>query len=65
MKWCYDACGEYTRYRGYIVIKQDHPDLIKYEITKEIEPDGELIHIGLASTVEEFKDKIKELKKTT
>jgi hypothetical protein len=54
MIWQYDACGTYADYKGYTIIDQQHPKLIRFEITKE-DSMGELIHIGLASTISEAK----------
>ena len=54
MKWQYDACGTYTDYKGYTIIDQQHPKLIRFQITKE-DKNGELIHVGLASTITDAK----------
>lgn len=62
MKWQYDACGTYADYKGYTIIDQQHPNLIRFEITKEDEG-GELRHIGLASTIKEAKQIVNSQKK--
>jgi len=54
MKWKYDACGTYADYRGYTIIDQQHPKLIRFQVTKENNK-GELIHVGLAPTITEAK----------
>jgi len=54
MIWNIGACGTYSDYKGYTIINQSHPDLIKYEITKEND-NKELIHVDLAPTIKESK----------
>lgn len=58
IKWLYDACGEYFDWRGFTIIKQDHPKLLKYEITKEDPTTGELHHVAVCSTIKSVKETI-------
>ena len=59
MKWKIGACGEYAEYKGYTIIKQDHPELLKYEICFSLDDHTPLKHIALANTLKECKEIIK------
>ena len=60
INWKYGACGEFFDYKGYTVVKQDHPKLSKYQITKE-DANKDLIHITTADTINDVKQTINEL----
>jgi len=67
MEWSYDACGIYFLYRKYVIINQEHPNLVKYAIYKEAS-DLSLIFIDTASTIKlakEFVNKHIEDERTT
>jgi len=55
VKWKIGACGEYFDYKGFTVIKQDHPILEKYEITIENQYSKDLIHIHTGETLGDVK----------
>lgn len=59
MIWNVGACGEYTEYKGYIIIKQEHPILLKYEICYSKDEYSELEHIATANTLNECRRIIK------
>ncbi len=56
MIWNIGVCGEYSDYKGYTIIKQDHPMLLKYEICYGEDEYAELEHIDIASTLNECKE---------
>ena len=58
MKWYYDACGTYTEYKGYTIIKQEHPNLERYAIYMDC--GEELQFIATASNVQQFKEIIND-----
>jgi hypothetical protein len=60
MKWLYDACGEYCNYKGYVIIKQDHPKLMKYALYRE-KYNKSLVFEGTACTLESIKDLVNEI----
>jgi hypothetical protein len=55
MEWSYDACGIYFIYRKYIIINQEHPNLVKYAIYEE-DSQKSLIFIDTASTIKLAKE---------
>lgn len=61
VNWLYDACGEHFVYKGFVVIKQDHPALLKYEICTWNQQTDELHHQGVADTLKAVKDTINDL----
>lgn len=56
MIWYTGACGEYAEYKGYTIIKQDHPMLSKYEICHGEDEYSQLKHIDVANTLNECKE---------
>jgi hypothetical protein len=65
MIWKYDACGTYADYKGYTIIDQQHPNLIRYEICFAPDDYSELKHIGLSSTINDAKELINNIIKTS